>query len=335
MVGIADSGEVLTLRPIGAGGVDLFTDPSALVPAVLSRLENIDLSQGVAERRLGALKLAQLAAPATYGKSRTFAATTKYMTFAPPLIPMGGFAFYRHFTAVRTANTSWLLSSRPAGQTFHILKVTLSSAGAIAATWRDSGGSDRTVTTAAVSDGAVVHLFGIYDAFAGTYTLYVNGASSGTPLTGLASTLKPDQSTATWALGVEKETGAAVTANTNFDGLDDGFTLFSLRGLRPSSGTTTLVEMLRRHSARAWPSPQAPFVLANYALDEASGTVAYDSSNGRNHGTYVGSPSVTNPVALLSAPVNCIARTDTPSGKTNIAVAFGAMNYQQLAEAAA
>ena len=41
-----------------------------------------------------------------------------------------------------------------------------------------------------------------------------------------------------------------------FGGSDDGLTIFTLRGLSPSSGTTTLVETLRRHSCRAWPAPR-------------------------------------------------------------------------------
>lgn len=337
---IEDEGEVLTLSPIGSGGVDVMSDPSMLPPDVLSRCENVYLQRLVAERRSGALKLSQLSAPASQGKSRTFAATTKYATFTPPLITAGGWAALLHFIAHRTANTSWIVGARPSGQTFHVLKVTLSSAGAIVVTWRDSGGSDRTVTCTAVADDTTVHLLAIYDAVAGTFTVYVNGASSGTPLTGLSATLKPDQTAGVvWTFGVEKETGSAVTANSNFDGAHDGMTLFTLRGERAAStfGATTLAETLRRNSARCWPAPQAPFVLAHWDMDEASGTTMKDHSGAATpaNGTYVGTPSITDPVALLSAPTNLIAHVNVPSGAWNVAVSFGNLFYEKVAQAVA
>ena len=323
-----DSGQVLSLRPIGAGGVDLFTDASALDPSVLSRAENITLAKGTADRRKGALKLTKFQ---TAGASRTFGTDAKYATFTPPLIPAGGFAFYRHFVATRPAggNTAYVMGSRPTGQTFHVILITLSDAGVITVTWRDSGGNDRTVATSAVTDGSTVHLFAIYDAVAGTFTVYVNGASSGTPLTGLDSTLKPVQTTGVvWTFAVHKQTAAAVTANTHFDGVDDGFTLFTLRGTRPASGTTTLAETLRRHSARTFPTPQADYVLAHYDNDEASGTVMYDHSKYKNHGTYAGGPSVTFDVALLSVPTNLITRYGHPNGEVNVVVSAGDAFYE-------
>lgn len=333
-----DNGDVLTLRPIGAGGVDLTTDPTQLLPPVLSKSENLNYNRSTCERRPGAIKLTQVVDPTTAGKSRTYAATTKYATFTPPLIPVGGLAFYRHFTATRPSggNTAQVLGSVPTGQTFHIIGITLSDAGVIVVVWRDSAGADHTVTCTAVADGLVVHLFGIYDAVAGTFTVYVNGASSGTPLTGLSATLKPDQTTAVvWTFGVHKVTGSAVTANTNFDGASDGFTLFTLRGQRPASGTTTLVESLRRHSARAWPLPQADMVLAHYDEDEPSGTVMYDRSNNKNHGTYVGTPTVSDPIALLSAPTNWIGSIDVPVyGKSNVIGVFGRLFYENTGAAA-
>lgn len=332
-----DTGEVISFRNVGGDGVDLLTRVAALEPTVLSRAENMDFTRGTADRRTGALKLAQVVDPTTAGKSRTYAATTKYATFTPPLIPLGGFAFVRHFVATRPSagNTAWILASRPAAQTYHVLSITLSDAGVITVTWTDTGGTARTVACTAVDDGLTVHLFAIYDAVAGTFTVYINGASSGTPLTGLASTLQPKQDTGVvWVFGVMKQTGQAVTANTNFDGASDGFTLFSLRGTRPASGTTTLAETLRRHSARAWPTPQMKgFVLAHYDEDEPSGTVMYDRSEEKNHGTYVGTPTVSDPVALLSAPCNYIGRIDGPSGEWNLVGQFGRLFTERLGAA--
>lgn len=334
-----DSGDVLTLAPLGARGVDLFTDAAALPADVLSRGEDVSFTRGTADRRKGALKLARLSTGGTTGASHTFGADTKYATFTPPLIPAGGWAVYLHFVAAwaGAGNTAYIVGSRPSGQSFHVIKVTISDAGVIVLTWRDSAGDTHTVTCTAVADDLEVHLFAIYDAVAGTFTVYINGASSGTPLTGLASTLKPDQTTGVvWTFGVEKETSAAVTANTHFDGAHDGMTLFTLRGSRPASGTVTLAETLRRQSARVWPCPQHPMVLAHYDMDEASGTVMYDRSGvvPAANGTYVGGPSVTNPVALLSAPTHLIEYVDVPAGAFNVVGSFGSLFYERVAEAA-
>lgn len=331
-----DSGEVLTLRPIGSDGVDLSTDVTALPPTVLGRAENVIFVDGTADRRPGAIKLAQAVDPTTAGKSYTFAATTKYATFTPPLIPAGGFAVVLHFNAVRPSagNTGWIVGARPAGQLFHVVKATIDENGLLTVAWTDSGGSSRSVTTSALTANADVHVLAIYDAVAGTYTVYVNGASSGTPLTGLAATLKPDQTASVvWTFGVEKETGQAVTANSHFSGKTDGMTIFTLRGLRPASGTVTLAEVLRRHSARAWPNPAQDFVLAHYDMDETSGTVMYDHSNNQNHGTYVGTPTVSDPVALLSSPSNMVGRIEVPSGKFNLFGTFGRLFYERTSPA--
>ena len=313
-----------------SGGVDLFTDASKLDPSVCSRVENVESQRGPMNRRAGAAKIARLASPAAQGASHTFGTDAKYATFTPPLIPAGGHAIVRHFVATRPAagKTAWITGARPAGQTYHVYSITLSETGVITIQWTDVAGTSHSIACAAVAADAVVHLFAVYDAVAGTYTAYVNGTSSGTPLTGLASTLMPKQDAGVvWTSGVLKQTGQAVTADTHFDGADDGLTLFTLRGKAATAGLT---ELLRRNSARAWPSPFMDFVLAHYDMDEASGTVMYDRSDRKNHGTYTGGPSVTSPVALLSAPCNMIERIDVPSGRWNLAGSFGSLFYQAI-----
>ncbi len=69
-----DSGEVLTVRPIGAKGTDLFTDPSAVDMLTLTRSEDAWLTRGVAQRRKGALKLTQFV---TSAASHTFGTDAK------------------------------------------------------------------------------------------------------------------------------------------------------------------------------------------------------------------------------------------------------------------
>lgn len=321
-------GEDLPLKPVG--GVDYFLDPAALDPSILSRSEDLYLQKGTLDRRLGAAKIAQLASPASQGASHTFGTDAKYATFTPPLVPAGGWAAVWHFVATRPASgkTAYVMGSIPTGQTFNVLAVTVSDAGVITVTWRDSAGNDRSVACTAVADGTAVHLLAIFDAVAGTFTVYVNGASSGTPLTGLASTLTPDQTAGVaWTFGVKKITGSAVTPDTHFDGAHDGMTLWTLRGKKAS---VTLAETLRRHSARAWPSPFMDNVLCHFDMDEASGTVMTDRSNRLNHGTYVGTPTVTAPVALLSAPVHIIDRVEVPQGRFNVVAAFGQLFYEAI-----
>lgn len=202
--------------------------------------------------------------------------------------------------------------------------------------WRDSDGGTHTVQCDNVADGTTVHLEAIFDSVAGTFTVYVNGAVSGTALTGLSSLLKPVQTAGVvWTFGVEKETGQAVTANTNADGAIDALTIFSLAGMRAAQGTVTPVETLRRHSARAWPNPAMPGVLAHYDLDEPSGTVMYDRSAQKNHGTYVGTPTVSSPVSLLSAPCNYVGFIDVPDGAWNLTAHFGRLFLERMGQAVA
>lgn len=322
--------EVLPIIPIGRDGLDLFTDAAALPPSALIRSENMRLSRGTADRRLGGLKLGKYASP---GGALTFGTTGKYATIPAAtqlLVPTGGWAFRLSGTAKRPSggNTSYLVSSRPTGQTYHVLKVTLSDAGVLTVTWRDAGNTDRTVACTALDDEATFHLLAIYDAPAGTFTVYVNGASSGTPLTNLDATLQPIQTSGVvWAFGVEKETGNAVTANSQFLGKMDAATLFTLRGTRPSSGTTTLASVLRKHTFRSWPTPQMAEVLFHYDFD--STTTFYDGSNYKNHGTISGTPTLENAVAYDGAMGQTIHTIQSPSSqRTNVYGAGGGVYYE-------
>lgn len=330
--------EPVEYAPFGLGGVDMFTEPSLLPPEVMALAENTHSTDLGLSRRPGSAKLARLT---DTGGSKTFGATTKYalLTAASQLLlPKGGFAFKCSFVATRPSggNTAWIVSSRPNGQTYHVFKVTLSDAGVITATFRDTGGSDRTTSTAAVDAGATVHFLVVLDVVAGTWTAYVNGQASGTPLTGLSSSIQPIQTASVaWAFGVEKETGVAVTANSNFDGALDAITLFTLSGLRPSTGTTTVVDMLRAHSARQWPSPEMDMVVFNYDCDSTSTTVLYDSSRFANNASLVGTPSNTSAVAYNSPVGNYVGYFDQPDGGAyNLAAAYGTLYYEQVRRSA-
>jgi len=239
---LQDSYDVLTLMPYGVGGVDLFTDAANLAPEFLSRGENLRSGRGPVERRDGWAKLYK---PTDVCGSKTFGADTKYATIpaaAQLVIAKGGWGLHVSYVLrwPNAGKTAFVLSSKPSGGTFHVLKHTVSDAGQPTTKWRDSSGADREIVGTAVADATTVHVLALFDPTVGTFTQYVNGASSGTPVTGLDSALTLAQNTGVeWVVGVEKETGASVTADTHFDGAIDSLTLFSFAGTRPSSGDTT------------------------------------------------------------------------------------------------
>lgn len=323
---------VTSFSPLGLDGVDLFTDAAQLPPTALAGLTNGRLSKDVVERRNGGAKLTSFTSPL---HSLTFGTVAKYATFTMPLIPKGGFALLMSFTAVwsATATAARILGSMPTGQAWHVLTVSIDNAGLISVTWRDSGGSTRTVTTTSVTNGAATNLLAIYDAVAGTFTAYVNGASSGTPLTSLSATLQPDQTSGVVStFGVEKVTGGAVTADSDFDGKVDQFVLFALRGTRPAAGTTTLASVLVKHSSHRWPTPGMDAVLQAFDMTRTSGTTLYDVSYGGNNATLVAGPTVTDPVAYAAIIGNVVVSIQSPSAQRwNLFAAGGSSYYERAA----
>lgn len=324
-----DSGDVLTLgtpeHPLFEGGVDLDVHASSLGASFSPRIENGDLQDGVVSRRTGAKKVYR---PSDATASKTFGTTGKYALLPVAthlVIPAGGFARLSHFVATRPAggNTSTIIGNRPTGQGYQVFGLHLSDAGVLTSTWKDSGATTRAVATAAISDGATVHLLEYFDASAGTYTVYVNGSSSGPPITGLSSSLRPDTTAGVaWVFGVEKETGAGVTANSMFLGALDDIVLF--RNPPP-------VAMLLKHSARGWPTPTDPRVLFHYSFDGSSTTVLADHSGFKNHATLVGTPSNTTAVALTSMNCNFLGAIGRPdSSKVNLYGSHGRLFYETM-----
>lgn len=321
-----------TFAPFAPGGVDQFTSPSLLPEAFLTVSENLRSSDLGLSRRGGAAKLSRLS---TAGYSKTFGADTKYATItsaAQLRLPKGGWGIRASFVMSYPASgkTGYVISSHPAGVAWQVTSITVSDAGVITVAWRDTGGNTRTVSTAAVTNGVTVHLLAIYDPYAGTFTVYVNGASSGTPLTSLDSDLQPIQTATNWVIGVDKQTGGAVTADSFYPGAIDSLTLFSFAGVRPSSGTTTLVATLLAHSKRRWPNPQSGMVRFNYDCDDlVSGGTLTDSSRFKNHATITGAATDTTPVGLLSIPGQMVGAFEGADGSLmNIFGAGGAMYYE-------
>ncbi len=332
------TGEFFTFYPVGADGLDYFSNSALASPGSLVRGENIRLADGALSRRLGPLRVYRVSTDPN--NSKTFGADTKYgtITAATQLqIPAGGFAVRVSFTAVRPSagNTGYILSSRVNGQTYHVLSITLDENGLCSVTWRkNSSAADVTVTTSAITANAAAHLLAVYDADAGTFTVYINGDASGTPVSGLGTSEKPIAGAGTnWHFGVHYNPATpGVVANTHFDGKIDAFALFTLAGTRPGEGSSvSLASVLRKHSLRQWPNPEMGCVLACYDFDDSSLTVLTDRSRYKNHGTMTGTPTHSAAVTTKGTiPGNYAGVYETPAGKRSNIVAFFGNLYHEV-----
>lgn len=341
-VATARDTEPVTFSPFGAGGVDFFTAPALVPPEMLSEGYNLRSSDLGLSRRPGAAKVAQLTSG---GASKTFGADTKYATITAAsqlLIPRGGWALRVSFTAVRPSagNTAYILSSKPSGAAYNVMQLTLSDAGVPAFSWRDSSGNTWTVTGSARTAGMPTHALALYDAPSGTFNLYINGVAVGTPITNMGALVQPSQTPTDWFIGVEKETGGAVTANTHFDGAVDGLTLFSLAGTRPASGTPSLASVLVKHSFRQWPCPQMESVLFNYDMDGSGLSSLPDTSRFGNDATVTGVITSTSEVAYASLVGQYLGTyegagsVDLDMGAAyNLAAANGTLYYETVRRA--
>lgn len=318
-----NASDTLSLVPFGAGGVDQFTSAALLDPSVLRRGENIRSAQLVTSRRLGAQKVYRAT---DIGAARLFGADTKYASVPAAshlLIPKGGFGYVITIKMVPpgAGNTSYILSNRQPGQTYGVVWLTVNDGRQLIASVRWSNGTTTTLTSEPLVNGQVYNVAIIYNDPSGSITMYLDGApalSGEIPVSASpGSGLQPAQTAnINWYFGVEYDPSAVgVTANTAFLGEMDGFTLFTLAGNRPTSGDTTLLSTILKWSRCQWPAPEAPFVLAHYDFDEASGSVLYDRSRHMNHGTYVGASSTSTALAYSSHAMNHVGAFDTPLGK--------------------
>jgi len=324
----------LALVPFGDGGLDEFTHESLIGPGKLRRADNIRTSRGTLERRKGAKKLVQFTDP---NASKTFGTDAKFAT-----IPAGsrlegldgGFALLLHITAVRSGagNTGYIVSSRVASQSYHVLRATIDENGLVTVGFEKRSGGDCAVTTTAIDANAETHLLALFDPVGGTFTVYIEGAASGTPVTGLTAADGPIAGSGTaWHLAAEyNPTGTAVTADTHFDGKYQGVTLLTLRGIRPASGDTTLVDTLIRHSARMWPAPQSPMCLMNFDFLHTSITDLYDSSRHKKDATMDGSLTNTAAIATGSIPANFVGHLELPSSREDNVMASGGRLYYEI-----
>lgn len=340
--GVRDlTGKQIPFAPFGCDGLNLFSAAAGadIGPNVLRRGENIRSSRSVLEQRMGDAKIVKLTDPAAAAGALTFGAVGKYATIANAAqlrLAKGSWGLRGTYNAKRNgANTSFMLSSRPNGQTWHVLGVSLAGATGIASIqWRDTASASHTLALPAVADDTRQDLLALYDAYAGTFRTWVNGTLA-TSVTGLSSTLQLAQSPADWHFCVEYENGVGVVANSQFLGAMDAWTLFTFPGMAPSledaDSNPTLRDMLIAHSSREWPAPEWDAVVFNYDFDGGVGASVIDSSKHKNHAIITGVPTSGAGVANSSVVGNYIGRQEQPNGaETNLVVAAGSLYYEPL-----
>ena len=344
----------LELKPLGADGLDLITTPTVVASRGVVVARNVVLFDGI-QRRAGFRKVAKLTdAGAAYG-AKVFGSDTKYGYFTPPLIGAGGFAFWISCRAVRSGGVDWLLdSAQEAAYARYVFRVAIDTTGFLQFVVMWSDGTISSIDSAVVSDGSEQHMLVVFNPKAGTLTMYLNGAVSGTPVTGLASTKKPWQSNAVpWYVGASYNTPVGIFANSAFSGAIDDIGCIALAGVDIEDADATLelprlsmLDELRRRNWQEWPCETSGMLLFHFGLDEpvteedySPGVgVMYDSSERAQHGVYVGTPTNTTRVARRSqngqfmGTVRRAAVGDLRDGRLNLCVAGGTVYYERLQE---
>lgn len=272
---------------LGSLGVDLVTKDGLLSDFALRRAERVRVHDGALVRAPGAKRVHVFSGQ---GRSRTFGTTAKYAIVSEHealRLPKGGCGFKLSFESV--------VGSGATGTLMHGNDVTFTDTPPFYVHQRDNGvlkvfvnwqgGAQSVLTSGVLVDAQTYNLLVVYDPFAGTLSLYLDGDLVDAA-TGLASDLQPVQTIDMhWLFGVAEIGGVATQP---FIGALDAFTLFSFAGLRVTDGPVPLLDTLRAETFRQWANPRDPMVRAQYDFDETSGTVLYDRSRYGNHGEYVG-----------------------------------------------
>lgn len=321
----------------GRGFLDLNAHETVRDDLAFVRSDNTRLDTFVLRPRLGLRKVHVETDPAATNGS--WALGSDHTTYAVAssashlLVPEGGFAFHHSFVADREANTAYVLSTRISGaKNYGPITITLSSSGVVTSEWRDASETAHSIASSAVSDGATVHLLLVYDAKAGTFTQYINGAANGTPETGLASTLKPAQDAVDWWFGANNDGSSSAVSTTGFQGRNDSTYLLSFRGIDPSD----LVTRLRKSTWKEWTNPDSAMVLMHYDWNESSGTTVTDRSRFKNDMAITGSPASEAGLVFPADNGNFIDTLQNANGgRINTAVLGGRVLYETIREASA
>lgn len=340
------SGVAVELKPIGGGGLNLDSDPVMLRPDEMAWARNADATKGTYGRRLGPAKIATIEDDRDDRGAKQFATIAKFASFAPPLMPAGSWVFLFHFTAVRHAtDDGYILDSiQSSGPTRRVLRLYLTAAGVltVGATW--TTGTEDTITTSALTANSTQHGMLVFDAAAGTLTLYLNGAVAGTPVSGLDATKQLWQTTTlSWFIGVSSSSGGV--KSLPFQGYIDGLTFISYAGVDLTDEDLTLLpprksilNSLLERSKQDWPVPTHPGLVFQYGLDEDTTLTStmYDASNAARNGTYAGSPANAPRVAVRSQNGNWLGTTrratvaGTDDARVNVAIVGGQTMIQTL-----
>lgn len=341
------AGTPIDLNAIGADGLNLNDDPSMLSPSQMRQARNVDRSHGVYARRIPDAKVSKFTDQLASHGSKVFASDTKYAHFVAPTIDVGGFVLMWKFTAVRAADVRWLWDSRQTGGD-RVIWSTLDGTNGlyqVYVLWDDA--TTSTIDVPALPDGSIQHAMLVFDAPAGTLTLYLNGEAQADVITGLSPNLRPCQTNVTpWYVGISYNPAtASIASGSGFLGDLDSFVLISTAGIDltdedPDAEPPRLsfLDELRKRYKQDWPNPAAPGVLFYFGLDEdtALGSVMYDSSDRKGHGTYVGTPTNKERIAFRAINGNFVGATrraalgSLTDGRVNVVVMGGQHHYQIL-----
>lgn len=296
----------------------------------LVQSENAMLDTLVAKRRQGMQKVYNFGLYSGVGAISGDA--SNYFKFTPPLIPKGGFGLKHSFRADRPSggNTAHVISSKVSGKAYGPVSLTLSDAGVVTVAFRkESDESEVSVSFTAVTDGADFHLLAVYDPVAGTFTGYRAGDAEVVSTSGIGGDEQPMQDAADWYFGVDTNGSGTPVANTEFDGLVDAFTLFQFKGIDLSGGMLTT---LRRFAWMAWTNPGSKTVLAQFDMDQISGSEVPDRSRYRNNATITGTLTQDSEVAITAYPGNFTGIVRNLGGRRdNVVVQGGRLFYETLA----
>lgn len=347
------SGVTIDLKPIGGEGIVLSTDGAMLSPQAMRQARNIDATSTLYRSRMGDAKIALLEDAAVAYGAKVFGDDSKYAFFAPPLIGLGGFWFKFHLTAVRplSAGTRYILSSwTTAAQTHYVVQMTLTDTGVFTISVEWEGGGTNSLT-ATFDNGASVHGLLVYDAVAGTLSLYVDGdVVDGPDVIGTDKQPRQDANV-NWYVGLSFKPGTGPETNTFFEGAVDEWVCGTFAGMDPEDEDLDLVPPrrsklweLRRSCWNEWPDKAGDDILFAYGFDEevveddaTPGTgPMFDSSMLYRTGSYKGTPSSAARVARRAQLGQFIGTTrratvgDLRDGRINMAVAGGQVYYEVL-----
>ncbi len=328
----------LTIAPIGAEGLDLFTAPDLVTLGRVVRSENMRYHRLPAERRKGIRRIATLDDDTATNGAMIFGALTKYATVsgaAHQLVPKGGFALLFSLTAVRPAvGPGFYLTTRVAGKAYGPFKVTLTSAGVLTAAWRkESDESEVSISTSALGAGSSARGVLTYDPYTngGESRLYIEGVENGTAVTAIGANEQPMQDQPDVIFGVDWSGGAV--ADSFFSGACDTCVLLVLTG-RPltdvAANGRSLLDTILRSSLQDYPNPESAMVRWHYSFDDgAAASALTDHSRYKANGVVTGANTSQAGVSARVVAGQFVGILEKTSGEVVNVVSAGGAAYTE------